>query len=150
MSHIRKCICCGVEYEYCPNCNSDSRYPKWMVSYDTESCKDVFNVVSGYNMGIISADSVKGVLNKYSITDYSKYKDSIAKVLKEITKANEQPVKADEPAKVNEPVKTENYNFGKKNKHNNKVMDMELGETKKVEEKTYEAPSKEDDKVSLT
>lgn len=84
MAKERKCLTCQKVYNYCPNCGQYSSYPTWMVEFDTESCKELFNAISGYNMGIIDANGVKDVVRKYNITDFSIYKKSIADKLKEI------------------------------------------------------------------
>ena len=84
MAQERKCLCCGATYKYCPSCNKDSNKPAWMFNYDKESCKDLFNAISGYNMGIQTKDNVKTVLDKYNITDYGVYKESISKVLNDL------------------------------------------------------------------
>lgn len=88
-SYERKCICCGSSYQYCPNCGKFNGKPKWMISYDEESCKDLFNAVSGYNMGVVTKEQLKAVLDKHNITDYSKYKDSIKNLLTELFSAPE-------------------------------------------------------------
>ena len=93
MSKIRKCICCNNSYEYCGNCGDGRSKPSWMAMYDTEKCKDVFNVVSGYNMGLKQKYEVKAVLDKYSIVDFSKFKDSIKTVLTNLFPPEEEPRK---------------------------------------------------------
>lgn len=60
------------------------RKPGWMFSYDTESCKDLFNAISGYNMGIQTKDDVKAIVDKYHITEFDNYKESIKKVLNDL------------------------------------------------------------------
>ena len=82
MAEKRKCLCCGKTYEYCPNCGKSST--PWKVNYDTESCKELFNVISAFNMNLVNEDKVKDVLTKYSITDYSIYTDKITKILNSI------------------------------------------------------------------
>ena len=82
MAEKRICLCCGKEYEYCPNCGG-SKTP-WKVNYDTEACKELFNIVSAYNMNLVNEDKVKEVLDKHSITDFSVYKDSIRNLLNKL------------------------------------------------------------------
>lgn len=82
MAKERKCLCCGKAYEYCPNCGKSSE--PWKIDFDSESCRDLFNVISGYNMGISNKENVNFVIDKYSITDYTIYKDSIRNKLESI------------------------------------------------------------------
>ena len=76
----RKCLCCGKVYDYCPNCSKSSSTP-WKINFDTESCKELFNAISAFNMNLINEESVKKVVDKYSIVDYSIYKDDIKELL---------------------------------------------------------------------
>ena len=78
----RKCLCCGKLYEYCNHCGKDME--PWKNLYDSLECKEVMNAVSAYNAGLADAAQVKAVLDKYNVTDHSKYKDSINAVLKAI------------------------------------------------------------------
>lgn len=75
----RKCICCGKEYEYCNHCGKGTE--PWKNLYDSKECQEVMNIVSAYNIGRADANQVKAVLDKYNVTDYNKYKDSINAVL---------------------------------------------------------------------
>lgn len=83
----RKCKCCGKSYDYCPNCGKSSSKP-WMFSFDTEVCKELFNAVSAYNMKLIKEDGIKNIVDKYSITDFSIYKDDIKNLLNNLSKAS--------------------------------------------------------------
>lgn len=83
MANERKCLCCGKSYDYCPNCGKSST--PWKFNFDSESCRDLFNAVSGYNMKLIKKDGVKEVLDKYSISDYTMYNDNVKSVLDKIS-----------------------------------------------------------------
>lgn len=111
MAKTRICMTCRSEYKYCPHC-SNTDQPAWMVNFDTEACKELFNAVSGYNMGVITKEQVKEVIDKYQITDFSKYKESIRNVLNTLfpaKKAVEEPKVLDVELKseVEEPTATE-------------------------------------------
>lgn len=83
MAKKRICACCGKEYEYCPTCGKDRAKP-WLAVTDTLECKEVLNIISAYNMGLVKKYDVKKVLNKYNVTDFSKYKKSISDRLNEL------------------------------------------------------------------
>lgn len=89
----RTCLCCGKPYEYCNHCGKDME--PWKNLYDSIECKEVMNAVSAYNAGLADAEQIKAVLNKYNVTDYSKYKGSINAVLEAIS----SPKKSAEPKK---------------------------------------------------
>ena len=87
MAEKRKCLCCGKAYEYCPNCGKSST--PWKVNFDTESCKELFNIISAFNMNLVNKDKVKEIVTKYSITDYSNYNEKVTKVLNSIISNNQ-------------------------------------------------------------
>ena len=82
----RTCYTCGNTYNYCPSCEGDRLKPKWMNNWDSEECKDVFNVLNNYDGENVKVSDVKAVFKKYGVKDFSKYKPGIqahiAKILK--------------------------------------------------------------------
>lgn len=129
MANKRNCIVCGAEYDFCPKCNHDLNL-KWKINYDTECCRDLSSVISGYNMGVKTIDDVKYVVGKYDIKDCSKYTEGIQKVIKMVnystptnTPINEEPAPTKKIKKkkwFNEPAN----------------MDIELNEELNVETKS--------------
>jgi hypothetical protein len=104
-----------------------------MFNYDTESCNELFNIISAYNMKVVGKDEVLAVVKKYNITDFAKYKPSIKKVLTELCSVPApvvEPVVETEPTPVVEeqkPVENKPHFEGKKkNKFYNKNKDIEL------------------------
>lgn len=82
MAVKRKCVCCGKEYDYCPNCAKKDQ-PAWMVTFCNETCKELFNVVSAYNMKRLGKEKVQAFIAEHNITD-SHYSEPIEKVLREV------------------------------------------------------------------
>ena len=93
MGYRRICHTCGKEYEYCPNCAAFESQPKWRANWDTEECKDVWNILVRYNTEKISVAEVKSVLNSYGVVNYSKYSSPIASQLKSILYTEPAPKK---------------------------------------------------------
>lgn len=81
MAIKRTCKCCGKEYEYCPNCHKELK-PLWMATFDCEVCKDLFNLVSAYNLGMVTKDKVKAFAREKGL-DTSVYSEPIRKVLED-------------------------------------------------------------------
>lgn len=116
MSVIRKCVCCGKEYEFCPGCPRKDQ-PAWMVTYCSEPCKELFNIVSAYNAKRISKADVKKFVSEHKI-DTSKVTEPVEKVLNEVNAdivvKDAAPVLAKNAAVI--PAKT-SYNGGEPNGH---------------------------------
>lgn len=90
MSVIRRCVCCNKEYEYCPGCPKKDQ-PGWMVTFCSEPCKELFNVVSAYNAKRIGKPVVKKYVSEHSL-DANNYTGPVRKVLDEVMVAAEVPV----------------------------------------------------------
>lgn len=87
MANERTCLACGKKYNFCPKCAA-ARVKPWQVTFDSEACKEVFNIVSAYNMSLVDLNDVKAVLDKYNIADVSVYKDTIRDVLMKAKQTN--------------------------------------------------------------
>lgn len=42
-----KCLICGSEYDYCPNCG-DNGNQSWRVSFCSENCNKLYDVITGF------------------------------------------------------------------------------------------------------
>lgn len=84
MAVMRKCACCGYQYEYCPSCTKSAQ-PAWMASFCSKECKDLFNTISAYNMKRIGKPALQAFIAEHGITDVSKYSEPIKKVLEEVS-----------------------------------------------------------------
>lgn len=82
MAVKRKCVCCGKEYSFCPNC-AKANQPQWMVTFCSEGCKDLFHVISGYNMKRLGKADVQAFIAEHNITG-TKYTEPIRKVIDEV------------------------------------------------------------------
>lgn len=126
MAKTKKCLFCGKEYNYCPNCQDYSKYPAWMNIYCSEKCHEVHTAIGGYNIGTRTIENVKEILDKYEATDCSK----ISKDLKEklealnVPKKEEQKEKPKVEPKVDKEETVKKYNGGFNNmKKTNKKYD---------------------------
>lgn len=88
----RKCLACGKEYDFCPRCEAGKETP-WMTTFDCVECREIFNVVSGYNMGILTLNDVQNTLKKLHIEDVTVYRDEIKDVLKLASTQTKETVK---------------------------------------------------------
>ncbi len=94
----RICYTCGAEYDYCPGCARSAGQPEWMLLWDNEECKDVFEILSAYNMGLADGKDVKEVLDNYGATP-SKYTPKIRKQLQKAIQPEQKVVDIDSKEK---------------------------------------------------
>lgn len=81
---LRQCVVCGSQYAFCPRCNDDKNKPLWYFTFDSENCKNIYDVTSKYEDGRLSANEAKDILEKLNLTKIDNfsgsYKTSIAKI----------------------------------------------------------------------
>ncbi len=99
----RTCLCCGKEFDYCPTCEKYKGTPM-SAGFDCEECKEIFNIVSGHNIGVVTLDDVKAVLDKYNIEDVSVYKGVVKEILMKATTPAPAPKKVEEVVTDNKNV----------------------------------------------
>ena len=138
----RTCLCCGKKFKYCPNCGGRSE--GYNFNFDTQECAELFNAVSGYNMGVTNANAINNVLIRHNVEDFNKYDESISSVLFELfpkmsktAKKEEAPVVTDEEKEPDNPNSSLKHRFSKKNKsYQTKEVDLSDKTNKEVEANT--------------
>lgn len=80
----RTCFCCGTAYHYCPNCAEDANKPNWYFIFDSENCRDIFNICQKYSTGEYDAIQARHMLDKCDLTHKSNFRSDVKKVIKEI------------------------------------------------------------------
>lgn len=102
MRHERTCEICSSTYSYCPNCNDYADKPRWMFLFDSENCKNIYDVVNAYRTNALTAVQAKEKLDTLEIPDKGKmnkaYADFIDQIYKEAGK-NTNFVKHDQKKK---------------------------------------------------
>lgn len=92
----RHCYLCQERYEYCPTCSQDKMKPAWMIEFHSESCKDIFDICTRYNLGMISKTEAQEALSACDLTNKENFKSYVQHDLEVIFA--EEPKKADKAA----------------------------------------------------
>lgn len=72
------CSTCGSKYAYCPTCNSaDKLAPTWKSEFCTETCKDIWQIATEFNLGIISQEDAQVMLGALDLKPTEEYKEMI-------------------------------------------------------------------------
>ena len=91
----RKCATCGEKYSYCPTC--DRTEPAWMTSFHVENCKDIFQICTQYNVGLITKEQAKEALNACDLSNKENFAECIQRdfenIFAEEQQVEEQPKK---------------------------------------------------------
>lgn len=103
----RVCCVCHSEYKFCPRCSAaDKNKPTWYFSFCSENCKNIYNVTSRFENGILSGEDAAKELTGINLSNIDKFGDSYKKSIDKIktfTKKVEVPA-VDDKADVTEVV----------------------------------------------
>lgn len=82
----RQCIVCPTKhlYEYCPACGKGDPSKKWMFTFCSENCKDIYSILENYSKSNIDAIKAKDELSKYDLSDKDNYIGTLKKLVDEI------------------------------------------------------------------
>lgn len=94
----RVCKTCGKEYYFCNNCKRDLNSPQWMLMWDTQNCKSIFEIVSNYAQKVDSKAVAKKKLSKCDLTHQYTFNRNIRALIDEIMKEE----KTEEPKEKSE------------------------------------------------
>ena len=80
----RNCYLCGEKYEYCPTCSQDRMKPAWMSQFHSESCKNIFDICTRFNMGLITKEEAQAELSTCDLTNKENFKSYVQNDLENI------------------------------------------------------------------
>ena len=95
----RKCYLCGEKYKYCPTCSQDRMKPTWMSEFHSESCKDIFDICTRYNMGLMSKAEAKEALSNCDLSNKGNFKSYVQTDLDNIFADDKEKTKEHEVVK---------------------------------------------------
>ena len=96
MANNRICIACGKEYEYCGFCPKSLNLPVWKNIFDTENCKNIFEIASDYAQNMITKERAKERLLCCDLSNIDSFKEKVRDYSYEIM-AEENFEQATEP-----------------------------------------------------
>lgn len=115
MAKNRKCLLCGTAYSYCPTCPADRNLPKYMVSFDTENCKSVFNTLVSNTVGDLSDSEAKKALSGLDLSRKGSYAKDTQKQIDRIMKVVDEKAETKvDSTPVQETSKDHKHNFKQK------------------------------------
>lgn len=115
----RTCYCCGRKYYYCPSCPDDRRDPRIFVMWDSELCKEIFNVLTnestkktttlecknklielGVTKDTILRESVRNHVDRVMSYEENIVEDIKDNIVEEVTVILEETIQSEEQSKV--------------------------------------------------
>lgn len=98
MKKNRVCLTCEEKYVYCPNCNRKD--PAWMAEFHHENCKNIFDICTRFNMGMMSKTEAQEALNACDLSNKANFKSYVQRDLANIYK-EEPTVKRGKRVEIN-------------------------------------------------
>lgn len=92
----RTCYCCGRKYYYCTSCPDDRRDPRIYVMWDSESCREIFNVLTNESTKKITTLECKKKLIDLGVTKETVLKENVRKHVDRVMSYEEEIVKVKE------------------------------------------------------
>lgn len=87
MAHIKKCMVCQKEYDYCPRCKQYSHLPTWYLNFDSENCKNIEGIINQYEFGHIDESEAKKMLDKCDLKEVKNFRDDFKSIINKIKKS---------------------------------------------------------------
>lgn len=85
MPNLNKtCLVCNTAYKYCYGCPADIKNPSWMMLFDKQECREIFNTLTAETQNLITKEEAKEKLKKYDLDNMfikKNLKDHIDKIL---------------------------------------------------------------------
>ena len=105
----RECYLCGEPYSYCPTCSQDRMKPTWMSEFHSESCKNIFDICTRFNMKLMSKTEAQDALKSCDLSNRANFKSYVQTDLDNIFKDEEKvPTKAKKSKSHEGVIKKEN------------------------------------------
>lgn len=92
MANLTKCVICGKEYNYCPNCTGSH---SWKLDADTHEHYQIYMTLNQYYANQITKEKAIDMLYNAGITadsDLSDLKPHVADLIKDIVTVKENTV----------------------------------------------------------
>lgn len=119
MAHLRNCILCGTQYDYCPRC--DETKPTFYLKYCSDNCKNISLILNKLNFKHLTKEEAAEELKKCDLAKLDKFNISTKKIIEDVMKAEEVveeivsvvdtyeaiPIREEETISVNEEIKPE-------------------------------------------
>ena len=101
----RECYLCGESYKYCGSCTNDRMKPAWMETFHGENCKNIFDICTRFNMGMMSKTEAQEALISCDLSNKANFKSYVQHDLDVIFE--EEPIVAIVDAHIEEIVEDE-------------------------------------------
>lgn len=91
----RKCLCCGEEYKYCPDCSrADQLSPSWKAQFCSEPCMTLWLTLTRYNMTRLSKSEAKEIISSLNLKPIDVYAACVQRDYAKVMESDKKPRRA--------------------------------------------------------
>lgn len=88
----RKCLSCGTQFKYCPDCSrADALKPAWASQFCSESCATLWSTLTKFGMDRLTKSEAKSIISDLDLKSVESYsacvQRDLAKVMTEEKKS---------------------------------------------------------------
>lgn len=87
MAHLRNCILCGTQYDYCPRC--DETKPTFYLKYCSDNCKNISLILNKLNFKHLTKEETAEELKKQDLAKLDKFSIGAKKIIEDVMKTEE-------------------------------------------------------------
>lgn len=116
----RKCYLCGTDYKYCGTCSQDKMKPAYMSEFHSENCKNIFDICTRFNMGMMSKEEAQEALINCDLSNRENFKSYVQRDLDVIF--YEEPIVVELEAEIHEEKAIVETNIKGSKKHRHEVV----------------------------
>lgn len=98
----RKCYLCGTNYKYCPTCSQDRMKPSWMVEFHEENCKNIFDICTKFNMGMLTKPEAQEALASCDLSNKVNFAPFVQRDIENIFAEDPKPAQT-KPVTAKQP-----------------------------------------------
>ena len=100
MAHLRNCILCGTEYDYCPRC--DDTKPTFYLKYCGENCRDIDLILNRHAFKHLTDIEAADELKKCDLAKLDKFNKTAKEYIEKILESAKPAVVEVEAVKESE------------------------------------------------
>ena len=85
------CYVCNKSYKHCYSCPSDLNHPSWMEMFDTENCKNIFNILCKHGQKMITDEETRMQLKDCDLSQKEHFADNIIEHINKVFENSDIP-----------------------------------------------------------
>lgn len=88
----RKCLSCGTQFKYCPDCSrADALKPAWASQFCSESCATLWSTLTKFSMDRLTKSEAKSIISDLDLKSVKSYSTCVQRDLAKVMTEDKKP-----------------------------------------------------------